>query len=42
MKPGMFSNWKECIIKLSVMVLWVVCVGSMVLWAMGKLSLTGR
>jgi len=25
-----------------VMVLWVVCVGSMALWAMGKLSLTGR
>ena len=42
MKPGMFSNWKECLIKLSVMVLWVVCVGSMALWAMGKLSLTGR
>ena len=41
-KPGMFDSWQECLIKLSLAVVFVACVGSLALWAMGLLHFTGR
>jgi hypothetical protein len=34
-KPGMFRNWKEAAIKISLLVLFVVCIGTLALWALG-------
>jgi len=41
-KPGLFQSWKEAAIKLSLLVLFVVCIGTFVLVAVGKLNPLGR
>lgn len=38
MKPGMFRNWREALVKLSLAVVFVVCIGSLILWALGLLD----
>jgi hypothetical protein len=34
-KPGLFQSWKEAAIKLSLAVIFAVCIGTLVLWALG-------
>ena len=37
-KPGLFQSWRECSIKLALLVLFVVVIGNFVLVAVGKLN----
>lgn len=41
-KPGLFQSWRECAWKLSAMILFVVCVGSFLLWAFGVIGHTPK
>jgi hypothetical protein len=37
-KPGLFQSWREALIKLSLAVVFIVCIGSLALWALGLLD----
>jgi hypothetical protein len=37
-KPGLFQSWQEAVIKLTLAVVFAVCIGSLALWALGLLD----
>ena len=38
MKPGLFQPWKEALVKLTLGLLWVTCIGLLLLAIFGKLG----
>ncbi len=42
MKPGMFRSFRECVIKLAMLVIFAAVIGNFVLVAISKLNPLGR